>query len=620
MKLPICIDFETEAIQARPHYPPKPVGVAIKWPGKPARYYAFGHPTKNNCNRGDAEEALAACYFSDGELLFHNGKFDLDVAQTHFNLAVPDWQRIHDTMFLLFLSEPHAESLSLKPSAERLLGLPPGERDAVRDWLVEHGVIGATENPGAFIARAPGDLVGRYAIGDVDRTLGLYKLLLPRVKKEAMFDAYCRERQLLPILLKNEADGIRADVKALERDLGLYGKAHADVAAWLRKQLKAPGLNLEADADVAKALSKAKIVEEFPKTPTGRDSVSKKNLTKKFFAEPDVWLGMYYYNALSTVLSMSIKPWLEQAQASGGKIFTEWNQVRTSHGNDGFKGARSGRITCSRFQNITKSFLDRGDEYGIEGDARIRGLLKLPELPLVRKYLLPDVGDRWVHRDYNQQELRLVAHYEDGALAEQYRRDPKTDVHTFVKSLMDAATGKDFSRRAVKVVNFQTVYGGGAPALMRSLGIDPQAAAELRAAWKRALPDVVTLDRDLKTLFYEGEHIRTIGGRVYHCKPPTIAKSGPRKGQVVTYEYTALNYLIQPSGADVTKEAIIRYHAHPKRDSRMLVTVHDEINISAPKSKWKEQDAILRECMESIELLVPWRTEGKSGSSWGEIK
>ena len=89
-------------------------------------------------------------------------------------LKVP-WERIHDTMLLAFLTDPFGE-LSLKPLSEKLLGMPPDEQDAVRDWLVRHGVCRANDKSwGAWISKAPGDLVGVYAIGDVERTLKLYE-------------------------------------------------------------------------------------------------------------------------------------------------------------------------------------------------------------------------------------------------------------------------------------------------------------------------------------------------------------------------------------------------------------------------------------------------------------
>jgi hypothetical protein len=38
-------------------------------------------------------------------------------------------------------------------------------------------------------------------------------------------------------------------------------------------------------------------------------------------------------------------------------------------------------------------------------------------------------------------------------------------------------------------------------------------------------------------------------------------------------------------GGRRTKEAILRYHRHPQKTGRFLVTVYDEINVSAADSK-----------------------------------
>ena len=170
----IALDFETEAIDTRPLYPPTPVGLAVLPDGGAGHYFAWGHPTQNNCSYEHAKESLANLLSTGNEFIFHNAPFDCAVIEEKMGLTVP-WERVHDTMLLAFLADPFGE-LSLKPLAEKLLGQPPTEQEAVRDWLVRHGVCRSNDKSwGAFIARAPGDLVGTYAIGDVERTLALYK-------------------------------------------------------------------------------------------------------------------------------------------------------------------------------------------------------------------------------------------------------------------------------------------------------------------------------------------------------------------------------------------------------------------------------------------------------------
>jgi DNA polymerase I-like protein with 3'-5' exonuclease and polymerase domains len=182
----IALDFESEAIEPRPKYPPIPVGLAIMEDGDEGVYHAWGHPFGNNNEKDSVgmllEDILSA---EEDEFVFHNAPFDCDIIETHFKIKIP-WNRVHDTMLMAFMMDPYGE-LSLKPLAERHLGEPPTEQEAVRQWLVAHGICHANAKDwGAHIAKAPGDLVGTYAIGDVRRTLGLYKFFKPKLAHRRM--------------------------------------------------------------------------------------------------------------------------------------------------------------------------------------------------------------------------------------------------------------------------------------------------------------------------------------------------------------------------------------------------------------------------------------------------
>ena len=228
MKLPITVDFETFGIQGRPDYPPKPVGVAIWIPGRQPRYLAWGHPTENNTTWHEAQKLLKQIWKDPRPKLFHNAKFDLEVAYKWMKLPPLDYHQFEDTLFGAFLHNPHAFSLSLKPMSADLLDMPPDEQDELSNWIRENlrttekkgqgdvlfvrdsGKRGYKIPPtktGAFIAYAPGKLVGRYAIGDVVRTQGLFKLFRRYISEYGMASAYERERRLVPILMKNEQHG-----------------------------------------------------------------------------------------------------------------------------------------------------------------------------------------------------------------------------------------------------------------------------------------------------------------------------------------------------------------------------------------------------------------------------
>jgi DNA polymerase I-like protein with 3'-5' exonuclease and polymerase domains len=90
----------------------------------------------------------------------------------------------------------------------------------------------------------------------------------------------------------------------------------------------------------------------------------------------------------------------------------------------------------------------------------------------------------------------------------------------------------------------------------------------------------------------------------------------------MTFEYKLISYLIQGSGADVIKEAIIRYYDHPKRREELNVTVYDEIDIDLPMSDRgaRQEMSVLRECMQSIECDVPMLSDGEVGPNWGTLE
>jgi DNA polymerase I-like protein with 3'-5' exonuclease and polymerase domains len=69
----------------------------------------------------------------------------------------------------------------------------------------------------------------------------------------------------------------------------------------------------------------------------------------------------------------------------------------------------------------------------------------------------------------------------------------------------------------------------------------------------------------------------------------------------------------------MTKEAWLRYRA-ARRDSRLVLTVHDEIVGCAPKGHWSREMKVLKEAMESVELDVPLLSDGEYGYRWTEMK
>ena len=632
MPKPNTVDFETHGIDARPHYPPVPVGVSIKKWGKKSRYYAWGHIEGNNCTWGEARAALIDAYNCADGVLFQNGKFDVDVAEVHMDVPIPPWDKIHDTQFLLFLDDPHQIELGLKPSAERLLGIPPEEQDAVGEWLIANQPIPGVKISrskqsehyfGRYIAYAPASLVGTYANGDVDRTEDLFRLLWPKTAEREMLDAYDRERRIMPILLEMERVGIAFDLERAARDLAIYEEWGAKVDAWIIKKIKAPAdINLDSGDQVMAAMLASGVADEFAclKTPGGKISTSKESLLAG--VNDKQLLGIMRYRAgLKTCVNTFLRPWVIEATRSGGTISTNWNQVKSPAG-DSAVGTRTGRLSASRFMNMPKEFnpIFKHEAHDPKDAKKLPAcpIKGLPSLPMMRGYITPFKGHVLIDRDYSQQEPRILAHFDGGDLMETYQENPWIDFHDYAKAELENY-GLFYDRKPVKNTNLGLIYGMGAPKLAVKNDMSVEEADLLKKAILKLYPGLAEMYKDMKRRARAQEPVRTWGGREYYCEDPKIVQ-----GRLRTFDYKLVNVLIQGSAADCTKEAIIRFDDRKrelgKPEWKLILTVHDQLTASVPKRDRDAAMELLRQCMESVEFDVQMLSEGAwSETNWNDL-
>jgi DNA polymerase-1 len=229
----------------------------------------------------------------------------------------------------------------------------------------------------------------------------------------------------------------------------------------------------------------------------------------------------------------------------------------------------------------------------------------------MRKYLIPDGGQYWLSRDFASQELRVLAHYEDGAMMRAYNDDPNLDLHQMMSEILTQSLGRPIGRRVAKTIAFSILYGTGMAAMALNLGCSYDEAGLVKKVYLQNLPGIIAIQNSIKQTWGRGDAIKTWGDRYYY-KEASRDIVDKRTGQTryADFTYKGLNYLIQSSSADVTKQAIINYDS-AKKDGRFLLSVHDQIDISAPLSEMK----ILREAMGDIKLDVPMISDGSFGSN-----
>jgi DNA polymerase I-like protein with 3'-5' exonuclease and polymerase domains len=129
------------------------------------------------------------------------------------------------------------------------------------------------------------------------------------------------------------------------------------------------------------------------------------------------------------------------------------------------------------------------------------------------------------------------------------------------------------------------------------------------------MPDVRDLMQEVQRRGRSGGYIRTWGGRIYYAEPSKIIE-----GRLRDFAYKLLNYLIQGSAADQTKQSIIDWNAGRLHSDTFLATVHDEINISVPSEDAARGMSWLKEAMNAPRLDVPMLSEGFIGPNWADLE
>lgn len=610
----LTFDFETEGIVGNPiHNPPRPVGVSIKFDDQPSRYYAWGHPTGNNCTQQEGYRALRDALRQCPQWLAHNSPFEAAVLRKYWNIRKGNPLNFHDTQYLIFFYDPYAFSLSLKPSAARILGVAPDEQDAVKDWVLRNVPGAKVSDWGAHISKAPGDLVGKYACGDTDRTYDLFQHCYAYAEANGMVEAYERELRLAPILAESTVRGTRVWTDKLQEDSCVYLEAKKAAEDYIHTALG--DFNIDSDREFAAALDAAGQVTEWVFTPTGKRSTSRKNLVGRV-RDPQLLEAIAYRGILSTCLGTFALPWLEQASSNAGRVHPQWNQVRGDKGKDGdISGTRTGRMSCRdpNLQNIPNDFegvqvpqfitelLNKHRSKGWVGEDIIR----------MRRYMLPEPGHVWAKRDFSAQEMRIMAHFAEGRLFEAFLADPTTDPHDAVKKIIFDLTGIDLPRKYVKITGFGIMYGRGIPNLSAALGVSVEEGTAVRNAYFNALPEIRGLSTATRANGRNGTGIRTWGGRVFFREVDPTGRD---------LSYKLLNYLIQGSAADQTKDAQIDWYANAPKHHHMIAAVHDEINISVPADELASGMNTLRTSMDADRFDVPFRSEGFAGPNWADIE
>lgn len=239
-----------------------------------------------------------------------------------------------------------------------------------------------------------------------------------------------------------------------------------------------------------------------------------------------------------------------------------------------------------------------------------------------RKAFVPAAGYRFLVADYNQIELRCIAHLaEDPGLIEAFRSG--TDIHRATAArvfAVDPDAVDPEQRSKAKMVSYGLAYGMEAYGLGQRLGIRTSEAQVILDAYFDGFPAVRQYMDDTVTEARNRGYTETLFGR--RRAIPELRSDNPRIRQAG--ERQAMNAGIQGLAADIFKVALVRLDRRLLADdlaSRVVLQVHDEVILEVPDAEADTAaEVVVAEMRGAYELSVPLEVNLAFGDTWADAK
>jgi DNA polymerase-1 len=239
-----------------------------------------------------------------------------------------------------------------------------------------------------------------------------------------------------------------------------------------------------------------------------------------------------------------------------------------------------------------------------------------------REAFIPADGHVFLVADYNQIELRCIAHLaEDPGLIEAF--ESGTDIHTETAARVFGVgldEVKPDQRAKAKMVSYGLAYGMEAYGLGQRLNIPTKEAAVILDAYFAAFPNVhAYMDRVVEEARKKG-YTETLFGR--RRQIPELASGNIRIRQAG--ERQAMNAGIQGLAADIFKVALVHLDRAIDREglrTRVILQVHDEIICEVPEDERDVAPGLVESEMRgAADLRVPLEVNIALGDSWAAAK
>lgn len=424
-----------------------------------------------------------------------------------------------------------------------------------------------------------------YCIQDVLVTKKLYSYLIERLNKDG-FREPCMEleHQVQAIIARQQRDGWAFDMPAAMGLLCALKTESSEIEQQMQEvfsptivEMKTKTKSIPFNPGSRQQIADRLISRGWKpteRTEKGQYVVNEKTLAACVVPEAKLVLRFLMLNKRVS----QIEQWVEAAK-NDGRV----------HGSVITNGAVTGRMTHNSPNMAQVPSADK--EYGRE----------------CRSLFIVDQGEKLVGVDASGLELRMLAHYMKD---EEYiqavisgRQEEGTDVHT----LNQKAAGLQ-TRAQAKTFIYAFLYGAGEEKIGSIVGGTAADGRKLIENFLKATPELQVLRRKVSVLAAKG-YVPALDGRKIWVRSA----------------HSALNTLLQGSGAVVMKQALVLYEDKLKRfkiPAKFLGNIHDEFQLSAPAdvADFVGQLGVkaIRDAGIKLGLRCPLDGEYRVGYNWSE--
>ncbi len=399
------------------------------------------------------------------------------------------------------------------------------------------------------------------------------------------------ENPLVLVLAKMEHVGVGVDVDELRALNQRLADECERLIADLRAEAGHDDLNLNSPKQLREILYEERGLTPIKKTKTG-PSTDAATLEKLKDEWPEFLGPLMRYREVDKLRGTYGEGLLNEV-APDGRIHATFNQTV----------ARTGRLSS-----------DQPNLHNIP--------VRSEEGRHFRRAFVPAPGTELLVADYNQIELRCIAHLAaDPGLVEAFTSGQ--DIHNATAARVFSVEPGDVSldqRSKAKMVSYGLAYGMEAFGLGQRLNIPTEDAAVILDAYFAAFPNVKDyMDRTVVEARERG-YTETLFGR---RRPiPELMNSNFRVRQAG--ERQAMNAGIQGLAADIFKVAVVRVDEALVAggfDSRLILQVHDEVLVEVPPAERDEVGSLVVDLMRgAAELDVPLEVNVAWGDTWAAAK